>query len=292
MNLRSNYAQSLVELDSLTRVDINNPISIKEIKIKALMEVVEHFKLKEIKYYDNSQPDTQYYYDSNSKYIWYIFISANPLEMPGFKKINHSPNTTENGNTLLVGDKSINDVYYDEYVKIMIFNGYNSKDMVTKKQFNIQYNNLEYSDNIDIASGFNKTNKDFDYESFVPQLEMPNLNAEMPKCCLKQFMVMDSKTNNNNCLYCKCVFKTEITYNCPFCNNKQGSISVNGDGVYCINCNEDMDYGRSFKITKKVITIKKGYNASFDEAVNKQLENLNVEDKYDNVLNPPGYKPL
>ena len=78
-------------------------------------------------------------------------------------------------------------------------------------------------------------------------------------------------------------FKVEITYNCPFCNNNQNEISVNGDGVYCVNCNEDMDYGRSFRITKKVNCINHGIN----------YERVPISyDIYDNTLNPPSYKPL
>ena len=294
MDLRSNYAQSLVELDSLTRVNMNDSNSIKESKMKALMQVVNHFKLKKLKYYDNSRPDNNYYYDHNSKYIWYIVISSNPLQMPGFKKIKYSTSLSQNGNTILEGSKTINDIYYDEYVKIMEFNGYSVKDMATREQFNNQYGTLEYgADNVlDYKPGFNKVDKDYDYESFVPQLDMPDFNAKVPKCCSRQFMIVDSKTNINSCLACKSEFKTIITYNCPFCNNKQSSIAINGDGVYCVNCNEDMDYGRSFNISKEVNCIKKGDNASFDENVNNELNNLTIEDKYDNKLNPASYRPL
>jgi hypothetical protein len=157
--------------------------------------------------------------------------------------------------------------------------------MVTKEEFLKQYGTLEYNSIIDVASGIDRSVKDFDYESFKPELDMPNLNAEIPKCCPRQLMVVDSKTNINTCLSCRSEFKVDITYNCPFCNNNQNEISVNSDGVYCINCNEDMDYGRSFNITKQVITIKK--SVTNDE----RLIPISY-DEYDNTMNPPSYKPF
>lgn len=278
MDLRSNYAQSLVELDSLTRVNMNDNNSIKKSKMKALNQVVHHFNFKKLKYYDDSQPDNIYYYDPNTKYIWYIFISTNPLEMPSFKKINNIERDED-------GKEIKRTSYYDEYEKIMEFNGYDRKDMVTKEEFLKQYGTLEYNSIIDVASGIDRSVKDFDYGSFKPELDMPDYNAKIPKCCSRQLMVVDSKTNINCCLSCRSEFKVEITYNCPFCNNNQNEISVNGDGVYCINCNEDMDYGRSFRITKQVITIKKG--VTNDERVSPISY-----DVYDNTMNPPSYKPF
>ena len=287
MDLRSNYAQSLVELDSLTRVNMNDSNSIKKSKMKALNQVVHHFNFKKLKYYDDSQPYNVYYFDPSTKYIWYIFISTNPLEMPGFKKINNISNSIIINENIIERDADGKEIkrtsYYDEYVKIMEFNGYNVNDMVTKEEFLKQYGTLEYNSIIDVVSGIDRSVKDFDYESFKPELDMPDYNAEIPKCCSRQFMIIDSKTNINTCLSCRSEFKVEITYNCPFCNNNQNEISVNGDGVYCINCNEDMDYGRSFNITKKVNCINHGIN----------YERVPISyDIYDNTINPPSYKPL
>jgi hypothetical protein len=274
MDLRSSYAQSLVELDSLTRVNMNDPNSIKESKKISIQQIIDYFKLKEIKYYKEQDQYNYYYYDENTKYVWHIMINTDPLKMPEFKKL--MTYSSPSG--------------YDKYVAIMEFNGYKD-NILTLQEFNKQQNTLVYSDNniFDIASGFNKTNKEYDYETFVPQLEMPNYNAEMPSCCIRQFIVSDSKTNSNICLSCKSEFKTVITYNCPFCNNKQSSISVNGDGVYCLNCNEDMDYGRSFNITKDVKCVKKCSNTSFDTNIINEISNMEVSDEFNNKLNPPSY---
>ena len=117
MDLRSSYAQSLVELDSLTRVNMNDPNSIKESKMKSIKQVIHHFRLKKIKYYDDSRQDSNYYYDAKTRYIWELKVDIDPLKMPSLIKL-----TDKDGPIVLVNDGTSSPDGYDEYVKIMKFN--------------------------------------------------------------------------------------------------------------------------------------------------------------------------